>query len=582
MLTPRCFIDPLDTPLGRRGSYLCFANDNKGEAMLGKSTLYLSTCRVGGAGMTDLSQQNRCRAVKIVPMKGRALPAVLSSTSGEVILETYEGSVRCCLAEKRLALFWGKDGLTLQLTTPAALMASPIELPDGSVRFAFGEGNGLFTPLKGRLNPVGGMILAEPDDNGELLLAFEEFDEDPMPRAREDYPDYEAALAALNAEFDAFCASLYPTLPAEFEPMRRQALYTTWSLMVDPDEGVVYPRTMVKMMRFIFESAFGWQQSMQAICLAKDPRLAWDLLMSCFELQDKNGRLADAVNHRNAMANSMKPPFQGVAALWLLRHADLSAVPTEEKRELFDRMGKWVDFFFRFRDLDGDGVIEHLGAIETGWEDAAYFYAGFPQSAPDANAYIILMMDALAELGRLLGEDEAAARWTARADELTQKLLDKCWTGERWVAKNAYTGAQGASDSLPLFAALILGKRLPRDVIEKTVAFIFSDRGFETPFGFATENEKSPFFHHGFSGGCVIVPAQLILCLALEEAGYPDKAKEMGLRYARTLRDNGMFHIHNAFTGRGERGLTAFGEKQLFWSSWASSVYLFLADRYGE
>ena len=56
-MKPECFIDPLSTPLGRRSSYLCFANDNKGEAMLGKSTLYLSTCRVGGAGMTDLSLQ---------------------------------------------------------------------------------------------------------------------------------------------------------------------------------------------------------------------------------------------------------------------------------------------------------------------------------------------------------------------------------------------------------------------------------------------------------------------------------------------------------------------------------------------
>ena len=56
----------------------------------------------------------------------------------------------------------------------------------------------------------------------------------------------------------------------------------------------------------------------------------------------------------------------------------------------------------------------------------------------------------------------------------------------------------------------------------------------------------------------------------------------LGLRYARTLRDNGMFHIHNALNGKGERGLVAFGEKQLFWSSWASSCYLFLADRYGK
>ena len=68
----------------------------------------------------------------------------------------------------------------------------------------------------------------------------------------------------------------------------------------------------------------------------------------------------------------------------------------------------------------------------------------------------------------------------------------------------------------------------------------------------------------------------------LEACGREDLAKEMGLRYARTLRDNGMYHIINALDGSGERGLTAFGEKQLFWSAWASSGYLFFADRYGK
>ena len=135
--------------------------------------------------------------------------------------------------------------------------------------------------------------------------------------------------------------------------------------------------------------------------------------------------------------------------------------------------------------------------------------------------------------------------------------------------------------SLPIFAALILGDRLPKDIIEKTVDFIWSN-GFITPYGFASESPESPYFNHGFTAGSVIVPAQMIFCLALEAAGKPELAKEMGLRYARTLRDNGMFHIHNALNGKGERGLVAFGEKQLFWSSWASSCYLFLADRYGK
>ncbi|MBO6011106.1 MAG: hypothetical protein J6P71_04835 [Oscillospiraceae bacterium] len=160
-------------------------------------------------------------------------------------------------------------------------------------------------------------------------------------------------------------------------------------------------------------------------------------------------------------------------------------------------------------------------------------------------------------------------------------MIDMLWTGERWVAKNVRTGQTADSLSLPMFCALILGKRLPQEIIDKTVDFIWNN-GFVTPYGFASESVHSPFFKHGFTGGSVIVPAQFIMCLALEAVGRGDLAKEMGLRYARTLRDNGMFHIHNALTGAGERGLVAFGEKELFWSSWASSCYLFMAERYGK
>ena len=569
MKKPVCFIDPLDTPLGRRGSYLCFANANKGEPQIGKSTLYLSTCRGGGTGMSDLNAQNTCRAIALELMKdGHTLPA---------------GSASFCLAEKALAMGRCRDGLSLSITLPSSFLSEPTELPNGTWRFAFAEGLALLILFKGTLTRTGSGFVVAPADDGELLFGIEEYAVDPGTRALDTYPAYDEAVKAIEAEFESFCASVYPSLPEEFEPMRRQALYTTWSLMVDPAEDVIYPRTMVKMMRFIFESAFGWQQAMQAICLHKNPRLAWDILMSCFELQDKNGRIADAVSHKASLSVSMKPPFQGAALLWLLKNADLSGIPAEEKRELFDRMAKWIEFFFNFRDLDGDGIWENLSPLETGWEDAAYFYVGFPLASPDANAYTVIMMDALAELGRSIGMDEAVcAAWTKRADELTEKIIEKFWTGERWVAINTKTGAAATSDSVPLFATLILGKRLPQDIIDKTIAFIFGENGFDTPFGFSSENVNSPFFKHGFTAGSIIIPTQIILCLALENAGKPELAREMGLRYARTLRDNGMFHIHNALDGRGERGLVAFGEKQLFWSAWASSGYLFFADRYGR
>jgi len=585
MKTCKTFVDPLDAPFSRRGSYLAFANANEGGPQFGKNTLYLATCRGGGTGMSNLNSGNSCRQISLELMRGGVrLPTVISTTPSEVVLESDHGSASFCLGEKALAMCRGRDGLTLRITPSQGFFTNHIRFKNGTWKINFADSNALLIPFKGRLVRLPqGVFLLEPDEKGAFELGIEEYGVDPGGRPLDSYPSYEDCVRAVEAEFEDFCNSLYPSLPAEFEPMRRQALWNTWCLIVDPDGETLYKHTMVKMLRIIFESAFGWQQAMQAIFLSKNVRLAWDILLSCFDYQDRNGRIADAISHKSYMGGSMKPPFQGVALKWLLDNCDLSGVPLEEKKLLYERMGRWTEFFFRFRDLDGDGVWENQGPIETGWEDAAYFHIGFPLASPDMNAYTAVMMDALAGLGRTIGIDEAECRaWEERAGELVRKIIATLWNGERWIVKNTETGAVADTLSLPMFAALILGKRLPRDIIDKTIDFVFGERGFATPYGFATESLSSEYFNHGFTQGSVIVPAQLIMCLALEFAGRYDLAREMGLRYARTLRDNGMFHIHNAIDGRGERGLVAFGEKQLFWSSWASSCYLFFADRYGR
>ena len=586
MITPTYFINPLDTPLSRKGSYLCFAGANGGSGEFGRSRLYLATCRGGTESMSSFNSENSCRQVTLEPMKdGKTYPSTVSTTLSEVLLQTNVGELRFCLAERTLALCKAEGGMGLRLTGLSSRGGTIIDFENGCWRFPFHDQIMLLIPLKGKIKRTGGCTFeAVPDENGELLLGMETYNLDPGERPLDSYPDYDASVKALEAEFDEFCKALYPSLPAEFEPARTKALFHTWAMMVEPGGGTIYRHPMVKMIRFLFEAAFGWQQGMQAICLSKDIKLAWNILLSSFDAQDANGRLADSIGYKSFSDTNMKPPFHGVALKWLMEHCDLSVIPVESKKDLYDKMVKWTEFFYRFRDQDKDGVWENLSMWETGWEDAAYFYVGFPLASPDMNAYTIIMMDALAMLGREIGlPEEECSAWTKRADILTQKVIDMLWDGERWVCKNVRTGAIADSNSLPMFAALILGKRLPQEIIDKTIAYVFDEKnGFITPYGFASESIYSPRFRHGFTAGSVITPAQFIFCLALEEAGRFDLAKEMGQRYARTLRDNGFFHIHDPFTGYGDRTLVAFGEKLLFWSAWASSCYLFFAERYGE
>lgn len=586
MLKSKLFVNLLDAPFSRRGSYLAFANDNNGEDMLGKCTLWLCNCRITGAVSMDRS--NGFRQVKLELVKDdKVLPCVISTTPYEVILESAHGSIRFCIGEKKLVMCRGEDGLGLRITpTPGFLAPVSINMMDGTGarQIDFNSTKLLLLPFEGELKPVSPNYLEmHPNSNGVLQLGFEEFINDPVRRPMEKYPSYDECVVSVKEDFEDFCDKIAPGLPPIYEPGRRQALWQTWSMIVEPDGESDYVRPMVKMMHSIFEAAFLWQQPMQAVWLSRDIQLAWEIFCSVFEYQDPNGRLADAIGFRTSAGGAMKPPVHGAALLWLMENRDLSGISGESKTWLWERLAKWTEFFMAFRDKDRDGTAEFQSVLETGWEDAPYFNVGFPCASPDLNAYLALQMEALYRLGKEIGKpEEECLRWLSRSEELVKKIVEKFWDGEKWYAFNAETGQRSDSNTISLYTVLLLGKRLPGEIIEKSIAFIFGPDGFDTPYGLASEGLTSEYFAHGFTRGSIITPAQFLMCLALEECGRSELAEKVANNYCKTLRDNGFFHIHNALTGEADRSLTAFGEKGLFWSAWASSCYIYLAERYGK
>ena len=585
------FVSLLDTPYSRRGSYIALANDNRGEDVRGKSSLWICNCRSLGYAMTDLSAPNTYRQILLQAVKdGQPLPAEVLSTSAEVLLQTGWGGFRCCIGEKKLLMLRGGDGLTLRITPRPALFSPPPSLPspEGAARrmVDFGLSNLLVTPLAGSLRCGPAWLEVLPDARGEVCVAFDDCPLDPEPRPVTAYPTYAACVENVEADFGGFCAGVMPALPAEYEPKRLQALWETWNMIVEPDGESDYRRPMVKMMHCIFEQAFAWQMPMQAVCLHRAPRLAWDLLCSAFDFMDVHGRLSDAVPFINTPGRpAMKPPVHGAALLWLMDHGvvDAAAPFLEERTWLLDRMIRATDFYFRFRDCDHDGLCEYHRALETGWEDAPQYRLGMPQASPDLNALLALQLEAIARLGAACGmPEEEQTAYMDRSRALIARLIDAFWDGGQWHSFCTETRQRSENDNISFYMTLLLGARLPAEIAEACVARLTRPGGFDSPIGLASEPMDAPTFRGGFSAGSVITPAQFFLCLGLEGCGHRDLAARVAKNYCAALRDHGFFHIFNPLSGREDRSLTAFGERRLFWSAWTSSCYLFLADRYGR
>ncbi|MDR0446424.1 MAG: hypothetical protein LBH17_05255 [Oscillospiraceae bacterium] len=587
MLKSTKFVDLLDAPFSRRGSFLALANDNYGEDLYGKGNLWLCSSRI--TGIMDFNQNNGFRILKFALIYGgHPIPYVLDTTPYEVVMRSRYGSVRFTFAETKLvAAAADSPDLSLRMTIQKPVTwftdpepPTPLEKVSGAVLDFRASKLQVFSE---NLWQNSDYTEARPDGRGGALTVwFEDFYKR-EPKIRASYPSYEAGLADVKADFDSYAAKVCPALPAEFEPGRLPALWQTWQMTVLPDGESAYKRTMVKMIHSIFEGAFVWQQPLQAIVHAKgDLPLAWDIYLSGFEHMDDEGKMTDSLTYEETPSFGLKPPVHGASLLWLMDNTDFKSIPLSDKQWLYDRLVKWTDFWTKTHDADGDGVVEFAGLLETGWEDAPYFNIGFPCACPDLNALIVLQMEAISRLGADIGKPQAENdKWAADAKALTAKLVEKFWNGTEWFAFNAKTGEKSSTHTISLYFALLLGTRLPKDIIDKSIEYMFAPNHFDTPYGLATETIDSDYFFHGFTQGSIITPSSFWLAIALEWCGRDDLAREASRKYCAMLRDTGFFHIHNALTGKDDRSLTAFGEKGLFWSAWSSSTYIYLADKYG-
>ncbi|MDR0470022.1 MAG: hypothetical protein LBH09_08630 [Peptococcaceae bacterium] len=586
MLVGKTFVDPLETPFSRRGSYLCFANRNGGSNLFGKAQLWLCTSRQrpNDKNKGSLIQSNHFRQTRLELVKdGIPRQCVISTTPYEVVLECDFGSVRFCIGDMKYVRCRGTDGLTLRITPVYGGIQGPllIDLLDGSWKTFFGNYFMLYVPTTGTLKkgPTGSMELS-PDANGVIEMVFEESLLD--PKRRDSYLGYDACLGLVKEDFDSFASSVAPTFPEKYQETGMKALWTLWSLTNIPDGESAYKRQMIKMIRVTFEAAFSWQLPMHAIWLSHNLTLAWELLLACFDNQDANGRIADALTYAGP-GETMKPPVQGLALLWLMEHKDLSQFPVEDKEFLYDRMIKWTNFHYEFRDLDKDGIVENHTAGETGWESGSYMQLGFPMALPDTNAYLALMMEAIGKLGRMIGkEDKECAYWENRSKENIQKIIDKCWTENGWTAVNL-AGEKWPPVNMAPFCALVLGKRLPQTIIDRSIEIICKEP-FDTPYGLGSERLDSPWFRHGWCQGSIATPMQFLMSLAFESCDRHDLAEKVAHKYMDTLINHGLYHIHNPFSGSveyGENGRKFYEEENLFFSGWTAGCYIYLAEHYG-
>jgi glycogen debranching enzyme len=373
---------------------------------------------------------------------------------------------------------------------------------------------------------------------------------------------FDAAVARSQADYDAWLAATLP-VPERYEAARRLAAYINWSCVVHPRGNVGRPAML--MSKNWMSKIWGWDNCFNALAhVEQDPDLAWDQIMLFVDHQSADGAFPDHIMDMSLSFRFYKPPIYG----WTIRKmaARSSAITDDHLRAIYEPLCRWTDWWFAHRDDTGDGLPQYNHGNESGWDNGTAFARWIPVKSPDLATYLIVQMDVLAETAAHLGIEDGR-HWRARADHLMDTLIARLWTGERFIARHAFTGDPYDGDSLLMFMPLLLGDRLPGDIRDKLIAGV---RRFMTPHGLATEHPESVYYTaDGYWRGPIWAPSTYLIVDGLLACGADDLAQDIARRFCDMAQTNGMAENYDALTGVGLRDRAY---------TWTSSVFLLLAN----
>lgn len=510
---------------------------------------YASPANVGEWSTTDLFIGTRRASaaqlasnllMQLIPVKdGVQVAYSVTAKAEELTVNTAYGKIRFCFAETGLIMVKGENGLGLRLEKDLTIHQMAKRRGEHGWETSFGYVCSIvYNPVIGtldmnapwdfeRLSSPQLRAEVKPDENGVFLLSIEESRH--LGRVREKYPTYEEALADVTNEWQTFL-SHRPALGEKYAADREETAYLTWSHLADPTGLVKRPILFMRQESI----ASSWQMCETAVVLKDDFDLAIELFLNMLDAQSPNGQIPDMYSDATFNATRFKPPIQGWALEMLMRYHDFAAeVPRDKLLYMYEGYSKWADWFTKYRDDDHDGIPQLEHGDETGNDDSPLFHKVYAVDDPEIAAMLALLYEKLGDLAGILGkEDEKKARY-AQSRETIDKMIAMFWNGERFIARE-HENHDNIIDvkSVQFYRILMLGKRLPQEIIDRMAADLAEEDHYLTPYGFRVEDlHDSPYSVNGTGRGKILPSDNIIIITGLYLSGKVEQAKEAAKRY---------------------------------------------------
>ncbi len=539
----------------------------------------------------------RPNLLRIAPVSGeRELPSIYACDPAKLTVTAGKGTIEFTYEQPDLMRIRVK-GVSMRVFYEPQMHEGGVERAKGEVELGFHLiGKLLFKELSGTMTnnarwnfrevcPYPFHITLNPDPvTGIGELAVHEYASNLQKETR--YADFDAAYQNLLRDFEEFLEN-YPPVPVMYRDMARKAAWTVWHSYLGPRGSLKKP--IIYMHKLFMNRAFGWHQCFHAMAMTKNTREAWALLLSMFAYQDSAGGGPDNISDINQFVRiSTKPPLYGYAVVYILDHFDTSVLMKEDYQDLYDKLSLYADWWLTHHDHVKSGYPAYYHVDESGYDESTLFNEGLPIQAPDLQAYMVLLCEALSRLAALTGETGEAERWMNTSKRILKFLTDELWDGEQFLAKLTTSGTYYKCGSIAQLQPVMLGNRLPEPIRKKLVQRLLDPGEFFTDFGVATENLKSgKLMMRAFTRGAVVAPTQFLLIYGLLDAGEKKAAETLAAKYLNALMIKGLalgIHPYRVEPVSGDQipeEATAMSVGFPF-SAWVGSIFLALAGRMAE
>jgi putative isomerase len=357
---------------------------------------------------------------------------------------------------------------------------------------------------------------------------------------------FDESVRSLQDEFRAWRAP-FGQVSGDHADALDLATYVLWLNTVGAHG--LYPSPVILGSKNWMKVVWSWDHCFTALGVARaHPQLAWEQFKLMIPMQGPSGMLCDVLRTERRMWTCTKSPVHG----WTLAHLRrlIPGLTRDDVAEVYEPMVRWTRFWLTHRNLDGDGLPCLLYPNES-FDATTHTAVQAPCKAPDHAAYLVLQCEAVAQLARDLGHAGDAAAFDAAGQRVLEAMLRHLWDGRRFVGRRIRDGYTPPGDCIFNYMPILLGRRLPDDVLRPMVQRLRDPRTFLGDFGLTTEAMDSSLFDpDAYVRGRIWTPPNWLIPEGLDAIGEHDLARTIRQRYLRTLQRGGMSECFDPRDGR--------------------------------